>query len=112
MTSDQRPLDRISRIADVEQRLLGLQCYTLAAVAGLPVAIPPVRSRLGRAEAGGRVDGASQGTLAEADASSFLRGGLDPLFGGLSGLVFARFGKLVPLGDRGAASESHVATPN
>jgi len=110
MTSDQRPLNRISRIADVEQRLLGLQSYTLAAVAGLPGGDTARAFPLGDAlKLAVDSFGLLKGRLPTADASSFLRGGLDPLFGGLSGLIFAQFGNLAPLGDRGAASESHVA---
>ena len=103
-------LDPVAGIPDPQRRLEALQTYTLAAIAS-----PQTREAQGEFPLGDALRMTVSAVclvrqrMLTADASTFLRAGLDPLFGGLSGFAFLRFGGLPPVDDGDLAAESHVA---
>ena len=109
MSGDQPALDRISRILDPQARLAALQTYTLAALSTArvreePEAFPLLDAlRLVVASAG-----SVRRRLPTAEASTFLRAGLDPLYRGLSGFMFLRFAGLSPSGDGDLTAQKHL----
>ena len=110
MSVDHYSLDRISRIPDPERRLCALQTYTLAAIADSNARETPGTFPLHDAlHLTLSACDLLKGRLPTPDASTFPRGGFDPLFCGLSGFVFLRFGNLALADAGGRAGCTHVA---